>query len=83
MQMWRQLQMGSREYIFDDSHASQLDKSERYQHLKKGDTTIPEGEVERSSDENESDHDEMSKDKADDDDVTESLVDPEEEEIFR
>lgn len=51
--------------------------------MKKGDTTIPEGEVERSSDENESDHDEMSKDKADDDDVTESLVDPEEEEIFR
>lgn len=25
MQMRRQLQMGSREYIFDDSHASQLD----------------------------------------------------------
>ena len=70
---------GSREYTLDDFYALQLDKLERYQCLKKSDVVIPEGEVESSSDEDESDDDEMTEDEADDEDGTETLVDPEEE----
>ena len=40
---------------------------------------IPEGEIESSSDEDESDDDEMTEDEPDDEDGTETLVDPEEE----
>jgi len=70
---------GSREYTLDDFHALQLDKLERYQCLKKSDVVIPEGEVESSSDEDESDEDdEVTEDEADDEDGTETLVDPEE-----
>jgi hypothetical protein len=48
--------------------------------LEEGDVVIPEGEVESSSDEDESDEDdEVTEDEADDEDGTETLVDPEEE----
>ena len=67
----------SEEYTLDDFYALQLGKLERYQCLKKSGVVIPEGKLESSSDEDESDDDdEVTEDEADDEDGTETLVDP-------